>query len=39
MTALCFSKKNQVRLLWKDLLTWNSSMVRRLLRIGRAQLH
>ena len=34
MTALCFSQKNQVRLLWKDLLTWNSSMVRRLLRIA-----
>ena len=34
MTALCFSKKNQVRLLWKNLLTWNSSMVRRLLRIA-----
>ena len=34
MTALCFSQKNQVRLLWKNLLTWNSSMVRRLLRIA-----
>ena len=34
MTALCFSQKNPVRLLWKDLLTWNSSMVRRLLRIA-----
>ena len=34
MTALCFSKKNQVRLLWKNLLTWNNSMVRRLLRIA-----
>ena len=34
MTALCFSQKNQVCLLWKDLLTWNSSMVRRLLRIA-----
>ena len=34
MTLLCFSKKNAVRLLWKNILTWKGSMVRRLLGIA-----
>lgn len=34
ITALCFSKKNQVTLLWRNLLAWNGGMIRRLLGIA-----
>ena len=34
MTTLCFSKKNQVTLRWKQILTWNQDMIRRLLGIA-----
>lgn len=34
MTVLCFSKKNSIYLVWKNILTWNGSMIRRLLGIA-----
>ena len=34
ITALCFSKRNQVTLLWRNLLAWNGGMIRRLLGIA-----
>ncbi len=32
--GLCFSKRNQVTLLWRNLLAWNGGMIRRLLGIA-----
>lgn len=34
MTALCFSKKNQITLSWKNMVIWQGRMVRRLLSIA-----
>lgn len=34
MTALCFSRKNQAFITWKQVFAWNGSMVKRLLGVA-----